>query len=254
MAMKYLGDTLDIHAGGVDLTFPHHENEIAQSEARSGKPFAKYWLHSEHLSIDRTKMSKSLGNIYTLRDIVELGYAPEALRYLLASVPYRKKLNFTLDALKAAATSVERLRNFKLRVETASFPEGENEEVRERTAEATAQFDAALDDDLNTAEALGAVFEFVRDANSAMDAGTFHRGNVQPVRDFLTRFDSVFDVLRTGVTAVSLSDGEIQKLVEERTQAKKQRNFSRSDEIRNQLLAEGVIVEDTKDGARWKRK
>ncbi len=254
MAMKYLGDTLDIHAGGVDLTFPHHENEIAQSEARSGRQFARYWLHSEHLSIDRTKMSKSLGNIYTLRDLVEMGYAPEALRYLLTSVPYRKKLNFTLDALQAAATSVERLRNFKLRVETASFPEGTNQNLLDRTAQATAQFDEALDDDLNTAEALGAVFEFVRDANSAMDAGACQQGNVQPVLDFLGHFDSIFDVLRTDVAATSLSDEDIQKLVEERTQAKKQRNFARSDEIRNQLLAEGVIVEDTKDGARWKRK
>jgi cysteinyl-tRNA synthetase len=129
-----------------------------------------------------------------------------------------------------------------------------NEKVLERTAQATSQFDAALDDDLNTAEALGAVFEFVRDANSVMDAGTFQRGNVPPVLDFLARFDSVFDVLRTDVTEAALSDEAIQKLVDERTQAKKQRNFGRSDEIRNQLLAEGVIVEDTKDGARWKRK
>ena len=126
MAMKYLGETLDIHTGGVDLTFPHHENEIAQSEAITGKPFARFWLHAEHLSIEAQKMSKSLGNFYTLRDLVQEGYTPEAIRYLLASVPYRKKLNFTFDGLKAAATSIDRLRNYKLRLETAKFPDGSN--------------------------------------------------------------------------------------------------------------------------------
>lgn len=254
MAMKYLGATLDIHAGGVDLTFPHHENEIAQSEALTGKSFAKYWLHTEHLSVDWAKMSKSLGNIYTLRDIVAAGYAPEALRYVLASVPYRKKLNFTFDALKAAATSIDRLRNYKLRLETAAFPEGVNEAILERTASAKTQFDEALDDDLNTAEALAAIFEFVRDSNTAMDAGEFRRGNIQPVADLLTRFDSVLDVLRPTVSDSTIADAEIDRLVEERVQAKKQRNFARADEIRNQLTEAGVIVEDTKDGARWKRK
>src|SRR5204863_7880294 len=163
MAMKYLGDTLDIHAGGIDLTFPHHENEIAQSEALSGKQFSHFWLHAEHLIVEGQKMSKSLGNFYTLRDLFEMGYQPEAIRYLLASVPYRKKLNFTFDGLKAAATAIERLRNYKLRLETDKFPAGTNEALAERTREASAAFDAALDDDLNTAEALGTVFEYVRD-------------------------------------------------------------------------------------------
>ncbi len=127
MSMKYLGETLDIHAGGVDLTFPHHENEIAQSEAATGKPFARFWLHSEHLMVDGQTMSKSLGNFFTLRDLLEQGFAPEAVRYLLASVPYRKKLNFTMDSLRSAETAIERLRNFKLRLETDKFPEGVNE-------------------------------------------------------------------------------------------------------------------------------
>ncbi|HEX5432551.1 MAG TPA: cysteine--tRNA ligase, partial [Bryobacteraceae bacterium] len=134
MAMKYLGETLDIHTGGVDLIFPHHENEIAQSEAITGKPFVRFWLHSEHLSVDGQKMSKSLGNVYTLRDVTAKGYSPEAVRYLLASVPYRKKLNFTFDGLKAAATSIDRLRNYKLRLETTKFPEGTNAALAERTA------------------------------------------------------------------------------------------------------------------------
>src|SRR5690349_11946140 len=163
MAMSYLGETLDIHAGGVDLIFPHHENEIAQSECISGKPFSRFWLHSEHLHIESQKMSKSLGNFYTLRDLLDMGYQPEVIRYLLASVPYRKKLNFTFDGLKAAATSIERVRNFKLRLETDKFPAGNNAELAARTQAACAAFEAALDDDLNTAEALAAVFEYIRD-------------------------------------------------------------------------------------------
>jgi cysteinyl-tRNA synthetase len=254
MAMQYLGDTLDIHAGGIDLTFPHHENEIAQSEALSGKPFARFWLHSEHLVVDLTKMSKSIGNIYTLRDIVQMGYSPEALRYLLASVPYRKKLNFTFEGLQAAQTSIDRLRNFQLRLQTASFPEAAGPALDARATEGARQFEEALDDDLNTAEALAAVFEYVRDANTAMDAGEFRAGNVAAAEELLRRFDSVFDVLRPTVAEGSLSDDEIDSLVRMRTDAKKKRDFARSDEIRRQLLEAGVIVEDTKDGARWKRK
>jgi cysteinyl-tRNA synthetase len=254
MAMKYLGETLDIHAGGVDLVFPHHENEIAQSEALTGKPFARFWLHSEHLSIDMQKMSKSIGNIYTLRDIVDMGHTPEALRYLLASVPYRKKLNFTMEGLTAAATSIDRLRNFKLRLETDKFPDGENAKISERIAEARRNFDESLDDDLNTAEALAAVFEFVRDANTAMDAGDFRAANAAAAIDLLARFDSIFDVLRPAVQEGAMSDADVERLITERTQAKKARNFARADEIRKQLTDAGVVLEDTKEGVRWKRK
>ncbi len=254
MAMKYLWDTLDIHAGGVDLTFPHHENEIAQSEALSGKPFARFWIHSEHLSIDWTKMSKSLGNIYTLRDLIEMGYAPETLRYLLASVPYRKKLNFTFDGLKAAQTSIDRLRNFKLRLETATFPEGADPGIRKRTQEALTHFEEALDDDLNTAEALAAVFEYVRDANTATDQQKFYAANVLDALNLLSCFDAVFDVLTPTEAQGGLTDEEIDKLVEERTSEKKKRNFARADEIRDQLAVNGIVLEDTKDGVRWKRK
>src|SRR5215475_518134 len=146
MSMKYLGETLDIHTGGVDLTFPHHENEIAQSEALTGKPFVRYWLHSEHLIVEGQKMSKSLGNFYTLRDLLKMGYAPEVIRYLLASIPYRKKLNFTFESLDGMAKSIERLRNYKLRLETAKFAEGANPKVEERTVEANEAFDEAMDD------------------------------------------------------------------------------------------------------------
>jgi cysteinyl-tRNA synthetase len=253
MAMKYLGATLDIHTGGVDLAFPHHENEIAQSEAITGKQFVRFWLHSEHLSVDSQKMSKSLGNVYTLHDLVAKGFAPESLRYLLASVPYRKKLNFTFDGLKAATTAIERLRNYKLRLETDKFATGTNEALEQRTCAASEAFDAAMDDDLNTAGALGAVFEYVRDTNTAMDAGEFLAGNVPSALEFLARFDSIFDVLRPSARTDGLSDTDVDGLIAERTAAKKSRNFARADEIRAQLAAQGVILEDTKEGVRWKR-
>ena len=254
MAMKYLGETLDIHAGGIDLTFPHHENEIAQSEAITGKQFARFWLHSEHLIVEGQKMSKSLGNFFTLRDLLEKGYSPEVIRYLLASVPYRKKLNFTFDGLQAAKTAIERLRNYKLRLDTDKFAEGVNDSIAERTAKASLEFEASLDDDLNTAEALAAIFEYVRDTNSAMDAGEFRAGNAAAAVDLFARFDAVFDVLKPTAAEGGISDADVDALIAERTQAKKSKNFERSDEIRAELLERGIILEDTKEGVRWKRK
>jgi cysteinyl-tRNA synthetase len=256
MAMKYLGETLDIHTGGVDLTFPHHENEIAQSEALTGKPFVRFWLHAEHLSIDSQKMSKSLGNFYTLRDLLAMGYTPEVIRYQLAAVPYRKKLNFTFDGLKAAATSIDRLRNYKLRLDTAKLADGTNDKLIDRTAAATKAFDEALDDDLNTAEALAAVFEYVRDTNTAMDAGEFLSGNAPGAFEFLTRFDSVFDVLKPSANELSadgLSDADVEAKIAERNAAKKSKDFARADQVRKDLAAAGIILEDTKEGVRWKR-
>jgi cysteinyl-tRNA synthetase len=254
MAIKYLGETLDIHAGGVDLVFPHHENEIAQSESLTGQPFARFWLHSEFLMVEGQKMSKSLGNYYTLRNIIEKGHAPEAIRYLLASVPYRKQLNFTFDGLKSAATAIERVRNFKLRLETDKFAEGVNEQLAARTAAARDTFRDSLNDDLNTAEALAAVFEYVRDANSAMDAGEFRAGNVAGALEFLQQFDSIFDVLGATAQTNQIGDSEIESMIEERTAAKKAKNFARADQIREQLLGQGIVLEDTKSGVRWKRK
>ncbi len=254
MATKYLGDTIDIHTGGIDLVFPHHENEIAQAEALTGKPFVRYWLHAEHLLLADEKMSKSLGNTFTLREMMARGYQPDSIRYLLASVPYRKKLNFTFDALDAAASAIERLRNYKLRLETARFPTGSSVALDSRAARAVADYEAALDDDLNTAEALGAVFEFVRETNTAMDAGEFLAANVASAQDVLARFDRVFDILEPRREAGAIPDAAIQSLVDERNAARKARNFARADEIRKELLEKGVILEDTKDGVRWKRK
>lgn len=254
MAMKYLGETIDIHTGGVDLVFPHHENEIAQSEAYTGKRFVRYWLHAEHLMVEGQKMSKSLGNFFTLRDIIDRGYSPEAIRYLLISAPYRKQLNFTFDGLKAASTSIERLRNFELRLNNARFEPGRNEEFAARTEAAVRAFDEGLDDDLNTADALAAVFEFIRDANTAMDSGAFLEGNLDGAREFLARFDSVFDVLKPSQKEGALSDQQIEELIVERTAAKKARDFARADAIRAELMDKGVVLEDTRDGVRWKRK
>lgn len=254
MAMKYLGETIDIHTGGVDLIFPHHENEIAQSECISGRPFARFWLHAEHLMVEGQKMSKSLGNFYTLRDILDKGYAPEAIRYLLISAPYRKQLNFTFDGLKAAAAAIERLRNFETRLKTERFDEGLDEEQERRAEQALRDYHEGLDDDLNTADALGAVFEFIRETNIAMDQGRFRRGNAASAQRLLDDFDAVFDVLKPTVHEGSLTDEEVEALVRQRTEAKKARDFARADQIRAQLLEKGIIVEDTRDGVRWKRK
>lgn len=254
MSMKYLGATLDIHTGGVDLAFPHHENEIAQSEGITGQPFVRYWLHAEHLMVEGQKMSKSFGNFYTLRDLVAMGYTPDVIRYQLTHVPYRNKLNFTFDGLKAAATALDRLRNVKLRLETTRFADGSSPDQTEAARKASEAFDAAMDDDLNTAGALGAIFEFVREANTAIDHGTFLAGDVQPALTVLAHFDSIFQVLAPATAAGSISDSDVEALIAERAAAKKAKNFKRSDEIRAQLLEQGVILEDTKDGVRWKRK
>jgi cysteinyl-tRNA synthetase len=276
MSMKYLGETFDIHSGGIDLTFPHHENEIAQSEAATGKPFVRYWLHAEHLIVNGEKMSKSLGNFYTLRDLIAKGYRPTAIRYLLASVPYRKQLNFTFDSLHQAQHSIERLRNFRHRLTVEKFPAGENRELPARAQAARQAFEDALDDNLNTAEALAAIFDLVRDANTAMDHGEF-RGVDRPVfLDLLERWDRIFAVLedtdhaklrqfgladtrdaRPAADALLVegpSDEEIAQRVAERDAARRRGDFARSDKIRADLLSAGVILEDTKAGTRWRRK
>jgi cysteinyl-tRNA synthetase len=255
MAIEFLGATLDIHAGGVDLIFPHHENEIAQSEALTGQPFANYWLHSEFLLVDGQKMSKSLGNFYTLRDLCdEKGFAPESIRYLLASVPYRKGLNFTLDGLKSATTAIERLRNFKLRLETAKFEDGLNTGITMACAKAMEMLHAALNDDLNTAEALAAIFEFVRETNVVMDQGDFLSLNRGSALAVLEEFDKFFDVLTPTVPKGGLSDTDVEAMIAARVAARKARDFGKADQIRGELLEKGVILEDTKDGIRWKRK
>jgi cysteinyl-tRNA synthetase len=266
MAMKYLGETLDIHTGGIDLAFPHHENEIAQSEAATGKPFVRYWLHAEHLLVEGEKMSKSLGNFFTLRDLFAKGYKPSALRFALASVPYRKQLNFTFDGLQQATSSVERLRNFADRLKQGKFPAGKQQGMAARIEKAVEELDAGLSDDLNTARALAAVFDLVREANIAMDKSEFRQGDVPAVQGLLATFDKVFAVLEDndgeqlralgfGSAERGPDDAEIDRLVAERTAAKKKRDFATADRIRKELADRGIIIEDAKDGSvRWKRK
>jgi cysteinyl-tRNA synthetase len=266
MALKYLGDTLDIHSGGVDLTFPHHENEIAESEAATGKPFVRYWLHAEHLLVEHEKMSKSLGNIFTLRELLSHGHKPSSVRFLLASVPYRRQLNFTPESLEGAASSVERLRNFVLRLRTEKFPPGSSPGMAEKAAKAKADFGAGLADDLNTAVALAVIFDFVRDVNTAMDRGEFRQGDAAPVLEVMEAFDAIFAVLRDddaeklkalGIVPAgpSLSDAEIEAKIAERQAARNRRDFAAADRIRAELADRGIILEDSRDGVvRWKRK
>jgi cysteinyl-tRNA synthetase len=266
MAMKYLGETIDIHTGGVDLTFPHHENEIAQSEAATGKHFVRYWLHAEHLLVEGEKMSKSLGNFYTLRDLFAKGYKPSALRFALASVPYRRQLNFTFDGLQQAASAVERLRNFADRLAQGKFAPGQYPAMSERIAKAASDFDAGLSDDLNTAQALAAAYDLVREANVAIDKGEFRQDDVAAAQQFLATFDRVLAVLEDDDAAKlnelgyakdanAMSDSEIGTLVADRQAARKRRDFASSDRIRQELAERGIILEDNRDGSvRWKRK
>ena len=294
MSMKYLGETFDIHSGGSDLIFPHHENEIAQSEAATGKPFVRYWLHAEHLIVNGEKMAKSLGNFFTLRDLIAKGYKPTAVRYLLASVPFRKPLNFTFDGLHQAQQSIDRLRNFRYRLRMERFPAGENPELQSRARKAQTAFEEALDDNLNTAEALAAIFDLVREANTAMDRGQFRQGDRAAFLEVLERWDRIFAVLEdndhakllkfgfiatiekgraadavmskgsgpgatpdgytSAVLGEALADEEIERRIAERDAARRRGDFSSADKIRADLLTAGVILEDTKAGTRWKRK
>jgi cysteinyl-tRNA synthetase len=277
MAMEYLGDTLDVHLGGEDLIFPHHENEIAQSEAATGKTFSRYWMHVRFLLVEGQKMSKSLGNFYTPRDLMLKGHKASSIRFLLSSVPYQKQLNFTFDGLTQAASSVERLRNFKLRLNTGHFEEGTNPEMGSLAAGTRAKMRESLEDDMNTAQALAAIFDMVREANAAADAGKLFRDDIPHLRLALSQFDEVFAVLEdddaakvkqvqewaraegkvdeSAVTAPStLADSEIEALIERRQQARTSRDFAQADAIRKQLADAGIILEDTKDGLRWKRK
>ena len=252
MSMKYLGETLDIHAGGQDLQFPHHENEIAQSEGATGKLFSKYWIHSEFLKIDDVTMSKSKGNFFTFRDLREQGHSALAIRYLLLSVPTRKQLNFTFEGLQGAESTVERLRNFRSLVRDAKTAEGSDASVAALVAKALADFESSMDDDFNTAAALAAVHDLVREINITLAGDGLKSADRDAVRDAIAKFDSVLGIFGPE-ESVDL-DAEIEALVEERQAARRDRDFARSDQIRDLLAEKGIILEDTKDGVRWKRK
>jgi cysteinyl-tRNA synthetase len=256
MSLHLLGESFDIHTGAVDLIFPHHENEIAQSEGATGKPFVRFWIHGEHLNIDQQKMSKSLGNIYTLAELEELDYDMLALRYALLSVPHRTKLNFTLQSLEDAKNALERIQLFLLRLDEvagsaprdAKQSDGHAEELIGTFLKA---FQDAMDDDLNTAGALGALFTLIRDANTAIDAGRITSSDAEGLRAVLRKVDPVLDIFPSADQSL---DAEIEKLIENRLAARKARNFAESDRIRDELLAKGIILEDTPGGTRWRRK
>src|SRR5450432_246501 len=282
MSMQELGESFDLHAGGEDLIFPHHENEIAQSESLTGKPFANFWFHARFLLVEGEKMSKSLGNFFTLRDLVLKGHKPSSIRYLLASVPYRNQLNFTFQGLQQAAVSVERLRNFQQRLEKGNFAEGLNPAMQKLAENSLKRMREALDDDLNTAQAQAAVFDMVRAANAAMDSGELRKGDVPPLLAVLTQFDEIFSVLNDddaatmqsifewakvegrekdispelleAVRSAAMSDEKINQKVAEMEAARKSRNFAASDAVRGELNAAGIVIEQTKDGVRWRRK
>jgi len=256
MAMNLLGETFDIHTGAVDLIFPHHENEIAQSEGATGKPFVRYWVHGEHLNVDQQKMSKSLGNIYSMREIEELGYDPLTLRYALLSVPHRTKLNFTTQSLDDAKSAISRIESFLLRLDdvAASAPtdaahaHSDDDAIVGRFLN---DFQEAMDDDLNTAGALGALFTFIRDANTAIDAGRISAGDAAGMKAALQKIDPVLDIFPRRDETL---DAEIENLIEARNAARKARNFAESDRIRDLLLAKGILLEDGAGGTRWRRK
>ncbi len=291
MAMRYLGVPFDIHSGGTDLIFPHHENEIAQSEAATGKMFARFWIHAEHLVVNGEKMSKSLGNFYTLRDLIARGVWPSAVRYLLASVPYHKPLNFTFNGLTQAQNSITRLRVFRQRlIDEPAGASGGLLVEKARVAQQT--FEEAMDDNLNTAEAMAAVFVMVTEANSAMDRGEFNQADREACLRVLELWDRLFAVLDdrdysrlrahgllrevapepaenaaagaaraagqpgsgNGARLGLLSDEEIESRVAARETARKSRQFAEADKIRLELDRGGVILEDTKGGTRWRRK
>jgi len=252
MAMKYLGETFDLHAGGQDLQFPHHENEIAQSEGSTGKLFAKYWIHSEFLKIDDVTMSKSKGNFFTFRDLREQGYSPLAIRYLLLSVPYRKQLNFTFEGLQGAESTVERLRNFRSLVTEARTTEGSHADVAAAVSTALTVFETAMDDDFNTAAALASIHDMIREVNTALANDGIGAEDQAAVLDAVKQFDAVLGIF--GVEDSEILDDEIEDLIAARREARHNRDFARSDEIRDLLAEKGILLDDTRDGVRWRRK
>ena len=251
MSMKYLGESFDIHCGGVDLIFPHHENEIAQSEGATGNPFVKYWIHGAHLIVEGEKMSKSRGNFYTLRDLLEKGYSPLAIRYLLSSVRYRTQLNFTLEGLGQATSAVARANNFLQKTREIPADRPANDRVQEQIREAREGFEKGLDNDLNTAEALGALFTLIRRANPLLEEASVGAEQKHEILELFSAANQVFDVFE--VEGNQLEDERVQELINQREDARRRRDYTRADEIRDQLAGQGIALEDTREGTRWKR-
>ena len=255
MSKKYLGEEIDIHAGGEDLIFPHHENEIAQSEAANGKEFAKYWMHNGFLNIDNKKMSKSVGNFFTVRDISEK-YDLQVLRFFMLSAHYRSPLNFSADLMEAAGNGLDRIvtsvSNLNFLLDNASdraMTEEEQQLVKEAEGYIT-KFDEAMDDDFNTADAISAIFELVKFANTHVNEQS-GRVFVQAVKDEIVMLSDICGLIVE--KKPEILDTEIEALIQERQDARKAKNFARADEIRDTLAAQGIILEDTREGVKWKR-
>lgn len=251
MSMKYLGETFDIHAGGIDLIFPHHENEIAQSEGATGKQFVRYWIHFEHLKVEGETMSKSKGNYYTFRDLKAKGYSAAGIRYFLLSVPYNKQINLNFDVLAGAEKTVAGLRDFRARLSEAKTEPGLNEALHDVALRAAEEFEAGMDDDLNTSVALATIHNLSREVNTALARKKVREENKQELLNLLKRIDTVLNIF--GAESTEMLDSEIQNLIDERQEARRRRDFGRSDEIRDELARRGIVLEDTKDGVRWRR-
>jgi len=255
MATHYLGETIDIHSGGEDLVFPHHENEKAQSEALTGKPFARYWLHNGFLNIEKQKMSKSLGNFFTVRDI-EKEFSPEAIRLFMLSAHYRSPLNFSRELMEAAKNALERLRNFKTMLDHMAEtvpdtqPDAEESAWTQGLSKYRADFEEAMEDDINTADALAAIYELVREGNTYLQAGPRTKQTVEAVADL---FQGLSDVLGIAVRESGGLEEEIEALIEKRQQARAEKNWAEADRIRDDLKEKDIVLEDTPQGVRWKR-
>jgi cysteinyl-tRNA synthetase len=256
MAMKYLGETLDIHCGGVDNIFPHHENEIAQSEAVTGRPFVRFWVHGEHLLVEGEKMAKSKGNFFTLRDLLAKGYDPLAIRYLLVSVRYRKQLNFTFEGLKDAKASLDRIKEFLFRLNSAKLESGTSPKVAKSLDEARDQFEKTLDDDLNTSGALAALFVLIGECNVALEAGELREDDRAQILKWFQTVDDRLAIVPPMEELVQddKEAAEIEALVRQMDTARRNRDFATSDKIRKELSDRGVLIENTREGTRWRRK
>jgi len=251
MSMKYLGETLDIHTGGNDLIFPHHENEIAQSEGATGKPFVNYWMHCAHLIVNGEKMSKSQGNFFTLRDLLKKGFSPKAIRLILLTTHYRKKLNFTFDAIKQAELSIQKIQNFYDSINQAIVTNTDTINLSSLLKSTKENFKCALGDDLNISKTMAVVFDFMKDINKLFPNFSLSTENKEKIIEIMKFFDSILDILSEPETLELTSD--LQDLMNQRKEARKNKNWQLADEIRNTLKEKGILIEDTSNGTKWKK-